>query len=399
MRLPNYKVAIVAYSEIGLKSRPVRAHLENLLIQHLRAALKRRGIATETITKEGGRIYIRGGESDTVARLASRIFGVEYSAPAFESSIDLDAIIDPALELANEIMVVGDSFAVDARRIGRHPYTSKDLEVKIGAEILGRLGQERGLRVNLKNPDKRIYIEAREKAAYIYSQVYGGVGGFPYGSQGRVVALLTCDLYSAVAAWLMMKRGTEVVPLYLDAPSILGSRCYEVTMSLVEALREYVPHGKLRLTLIPFEEVVKTIRSVVKDELRFRILYERAAYMLASELSKLIRGEGIVTGCCPHPTAGYPLELLLSLRESASVPIFCPIIGLGEVEVSKLIEAVRLPAVSCFGGWERRVISSVGVPKVTVEEIKFLESRCGVNGKISEALEDRRTIEVVEKVS
>ena len=163
-------------------------------------------------------------------------------------------------------------------------------------------------------------------------------------------------------------------------------------------LREYVPHGKLRLTLIPFEDVAKAIHSVVKDELRFRILYERAAYMLASELSKLIRGEGIVTGCCPHPTEGYPLELLLSLRESASVPIFCPLIGLGEVEVSKLIEAVRLPAVSCFGGWERMVIGS-GAPKVTVEELKFLESRCGVNGKISEALEDRRTIEVVEKAS
>jgi len=393
MRFPNYSVAIVAYAEVGLKSSPVRARLENMLTRHLKAALKRRGAAFESIVRERGRIYILGGDSDLAAKLASRVFGIEYTAPALKSSSDIEAITGAALELAQAVLAEGDTFAVDARRVGEHPYTSKDLEVRVGAAILDHLGQERRLKVNLTNPAKTLYVEAREKAAYIYSQVYEGLGGLPYGSQGRVVALLTGDTSSALAAWLMMKRGAEVVPLYFDAPSLFGSQCLEEALLLAEVLREYVPDGRLRLTVVPFEEVAEAIRQVAAEGPLSTILLERAMYTAASHVSNLVRAEGLVTGCQPHPIEGYPPALLLGLRESANVPVYCPLIALSEAEISKLVEKIQLPPTP-YRSRSPDEMKRGETSEASMEEIRLLESRGEISSKVAKALEGRRVVEV-----
>ncbi|MEM3737628.1 MAG: THUMP domain-containing protein [Candidatus Bathyarchaeia archaeon] len=394
MSTKHCNVAIVAYSEIGLKSKPVRAKLEDMLLRHLRAALRKREVPFESIRKERGRIYICSGEPYAAAKAASHIFGVEYSAPACKTTIEMDAIVEAALKLAESTLTIGESFAVDARRVGVHPYTSKDLEVRIGSAVLDHLGRERGLRVDLKNPDKTIYVEAREKSAYIYSQFYEGLGGLPYGSQGKAVALLTCNVYSALAAWLMMKRGVEVIPVYLELQNSPDLRCRDEAIVLAESLREFVPVGRLELLFIPFDGVVDVIHSIAANCATFKVLYARASHAAASGICRLIGGEGIVAGYRPHPERGYHPELFLSLRESADVPIYCPLIALSGEEVSRLIGVLQLPTDLMSSGGVIEGVTCTETLGMNLERIKSLEARLGLRSKVYEAVERRRVVEI-----
>ena len=69
-------------------------------------------------------------------------------------------------------------------------------------------------RVNLTSSNKEMFVEMRQNLAYIYLNTFKGVGGLPLGTQGSMVVLMSGGLDSPVAAWLMMKRGVMIIPVY-----------------------------------------------------------------------------------------------------------------------------------------------------------------------------------------
>ena len=112
----------------------------------------------------------------------------------------------------------GGSFKVDARRNGTHPYTSMQLAARAGEEIFEAL-KPRGVHVDLHRPDLVVYVEVRDRRAYVFSEYLDGPGGLPMGSQGKVVAVIE-RRRDALAAWMMMKRGCRVLLLGDDAEAL-----------------------------------------------------------------------------------------------------------------------------------------------------------------------------------
>lgn len=94
-------------------------------------------------------------------------------------------------------------------REGTHAYTRMELERDVGSAVM-EANADKGIRVNLTDPDKTIFIEVRNNQAYIFSEYIRCHAGPPVGSQGRVVADVSDDR-SVVSAWLMMKRGCRVI--------------------------------------------------------------------------------------------------------------------------------------------------------------------------------------------
>ena len=87
---------------------------------------------------------------------------------------------------------------------------------------------DRGVKVNLSNPDRTFFIEVRSNKAYIFTSYIRCHAGLPLGSQGKVAAYVNDDR-GLVSAWLMMKRGCKV--------SVCGD--YDVSL-----LKKYDPHLK-----------------------------------------------------------------------------------------------------------------------------------------------------------
>jgi len=129
------EVILAAYSEIGLKSPPVRRHLEALLLSQIRKQLELNGLPTDTASREQGRLIIEGSDSMRGAEVVAKVFGVASAMPAVRVSADVPTIAQTVVAVAEAIMAPQQSFAINARRTGKHPYTSKAIEVAAGDAV------------------------------------------------------------------------------------------------------------------------------------------------------------------------------------------------------------------------------------------------------------------------
>lgn len=202
-------ILLVRYSEIGLKSAPVRRRFENQLKDNILSMLAEDGVEA-LVTKNGARYYIEATDTDAAVASVRRVFGVGSISVAEEcASSRMEDVCAKAAEYSLPRISSGQSFAVRARREGSQGYTSMDLGREAGSAIF-LANEDKGVRVDLTNPDVTFYVEARENRAFVFGEYIRCHAGLPVGSQGRVVARVDDDR-GMVAAWLMMKRGCRLI--------------------------------------------------------------------------------------------------------------------------------------------------------------------------------------------
>jgi len=193
---------IVRYGEIGLKGK-LRRKFENLLINNIKNTLKNQGFKVK-ISTEWGRIYIHSSD-ESIARISAGVFGVTSTSVAIETSAEIEDIKNKAVEIGERLIGSGKSFAVRARRTGKHDFTSMDVQRIVGAELKKKTGSK----VNLSAPDVKIYIDVRDNRSFIYTSVIRGFGGLPVGSQERILSVIN-DEKSVLSSWYALRRGCEI---------------------------------------------------------------------------------------------------------------------------------------------------------------------------------------------
>lgn len=280
---------LVRYAEMGLKSRGVRKRFESILVDNLMSALAGAGLEG-IIATEHGRIFVEVEDPRRAGQVLARVFGVSSVSPVVRCSSEMDDMRRAVAAFSRPLLAQGQSFAVRARRTGNHPYTSVDLGRELGSAAY-LANEEKGIRVDLTDPDVEIFVEVRDKKAYLFSAYLPGPGGLPLGSQGRVVAFLE-EERDAVAAWLVMKRGCRAIAMGEE-----GS-------AAVRTLRAWDPG----LKLLPPGDVMEAVR-------RHRALAVVFGYML-KDFEKM-KGVAI------------------------PVPAFFPLVGMDDEEIRKRLERIR----------------------------------------------------------
>jgi len=197
---------LIRYSEIGLKSKPVRKRFEMNLKDNIMRMLVNDKIES-LVTSDGSRLYVVTDNVNDAVRSLKRVFGISSISVAEICGSGIEEICARAAEYSVTRIKKGQSFAVRARREGTHTYTSMELGKEAGSAIF--LAND-GVKVNLTNPDVTFFIEVRNNKAFIFSSYVRAHAGLPLGSQGKVFAYVD-DERSLLAAWLMMKRGCRAI--------------------------------------------------------------------------------------------------------------------------------------------------------------------------------------------
>lgn len=383
-------VVLVAYSEIALKSEPVRRHLENLLMENLRYMLMRNGLDNAKISRIRGRIVIEGVETEKAANIAARVFGVALAMPAVKTTTSLPDIVDTATTLAVKTISKGQTFAVEARRSGTQSYTSKDIENETGSEILKKLAKIK-IRVDLDNPDKKIHVEVRETAAYVYSHIIEGPAGLPLGSQGKVLALFSGGVDSSVAIWLMMKRGALAIPLYFETSPYGDKICRKRAVDAVKFLREYATVADYRLTIVPYGKILTELINKGPRKLTC-VLCKRAMYKIACKFAKNKGAKAVVTGESLGQVASQTLHNLSVLDEAASLPIFRPLVGMNKNEIEKLAEKIGIREIVAVRTKRCGAVPIKPTTAAKLEAIKQAEKSLDIDSLVDRALENIKEI-------
>lgn len=129
--------------------------------------------------------------------------------------------------------------------MGKHSFSSVDKAIEYGNLIRSEFPH---LKVNLAKPDKEIFIEIRASEAYLYDTVTKAVGRLPLGVEGTLVALVSGGIDSPVAAWMMMKRGCRIIPVFVALETFLDETTIARAKRVTDVLSQYQPG--IELTVI-----------------------------------------------------------------------------------------------------------------------------------------------------
>ena len=374
----NHDVIIARYGEIGLKSPKIRSRFERKLVKNIKATFECE------VERNQGRIYIFPQDFDEGIEKLNRVFGVVSYSPATSTDSTYDGIDETLTAYTEELISEGildedTKFAIKCRRVGNHDYTSQEMAAHCGGVVRSVVLAP----VDLTNPDLTIFVEIRENKAFIYHEKIRGPGGLPLGTQGRVVVLLSSGIDSPVAAYLMMKRGCEVVALHCNNDPFSGPKVTELFNQLVDQLNIYAKGNPIRKRVIDYGEYLHAAKDNAPEKMTC-VLCKSGMYHIAEKLAQKLGADAIVDGSSVGQVASQTLSNILATRYGVDMPILSPLIGLDKEEITAIAKEI--------GTFEISKIDDGGCSAVP----KYPETRADLN-RVKEACEAMNQDVEIEK--
>lgn len=327
---------LLRYGEIFVKGRNRQQFLGRLR-RNIRACLRQHALSGE-LRQVGQRLYLHTEQVEEALEPLSRVFGLVSLSPVREARRDLEAIIEAAIA---EARLAGldelRSFRVVARRADKtFPYTSPEINRLVGEGVARALGG----RVDLsKNADLTIGVEVAPDAALVFGRNVVAPGGFPVGIEGRVVALLSGGIDSPVAAWMMMKRGCNVIPVHFTQSEVERAKA----LDNVAQLARYSYGWQLRPVILDHYAAVAPTLERLRDlgETRWSCIFcKRALIAQACRVAQEHGALAVVMGDSLGQVASQSLANLAAISYGAALPILRPLIGLDKAEIVSLARRI-----------------------------------------------------------
>ena len=369
-------------SELAIKSRRTRGQFTRRLIRNIADALASAGVAYD-IDPAWGRIYVRTRSAGLLP--LARVFGVSSLSPV-ERVVParLEAIVDAGVETFRD-RVAGKRFAVRARRVGRHDFGSKDIEIRLGAALLPYSAG-----VDLTHPEATAYVEVRDADAFLFFERVAGAGGLPVGVEGRAIALISGGFDSAVAAWLMLKRGIRLDYVFCN----LGGDAYErAVVQVSKVLADDWSFGTHpRLHVVDFGAPLDALRKKVKPSY-WQVVLKRLMYRAANTVAKRLDADAIVTGEAVGQVSSQTLPNLRAIEPASNLPVFRPLLGFDKEEIIARARHIGTAALSEQVKEYCAIAPGKPVTAASAERVAEEESRIDP-AVLEEAVSRRKTLDL-----
>ncbi|MBR4427186.1 MAG: tRNA 4-thiouridine(8) synthase ThiI [Spirochaetales bacterium] len=284
------------------------------------------------LTREKGRFYLyvdKACPEEIVIRTLQTTFGVVGFSKALVCEKDWPTIVENAKALIENPPFADGSgtFKVECRRGDKSFFkNSYQIESELGGVVLDRYP---GMKVKVKNPEKELRIEVREKV-YMYTSPVPGPGGLPVGTAGKGLLLLSGGIDSPVAFWRMAKRGLKQDCLYFHAYPYTSDMALQKVKDLARIVAPY--NQGTNLVVVNFTECELWIKEHSKEE--EHTLMMRACMMkVANMIAKARDCKVLVTGEALGQVASQTLESMCFTNSMSEIPVLRPLVAMDKEEI------------------------------------------------------------------
>ncbi|WP_309299332.1 tRNA uracil 4-sulfurtransferase ThiI [Paenibacillus sp. YYML68] len=331
----NPTMAILRYGELVLKGKN-RHRFEKAVYEQVRRALRPfRQIGYE---REFGRIVLQlnGAPYEQVLQPLTRVLGLSSISPAVSAPLDVERIQEAAAALMQQLEPRPATFKVNVRRVNKSfPLDTYELNRSVGGAVLRAIP---GLQVDVHTPDAELKIEVRDSAAWLYARIDEGAGGFPFGSNGKAMLMLSGGIDSPVAGYLGLRQGLKLEAVHFHSYPYTSEKSQQKVRDLVKRLAPY-SGGTLRLHMVPFTDVQTRIHQAYADNLLITLL-RRAMFRITEKLAEANGAGAIVTGESLGQVASQTLPSLDAIGRSVTIPLLRPLICMEKQEIIRIAERI-----------------------------------------------------------
>ncbi|ONI45280.1 tRNA 4-thiouridine(8) synthase ThiI [Candidatus Epulonipiscium fishelsonii] len=332
-------IFLIKYGELAIKGKN-RYKFENKLVETIKKSLFQLGVFS--VRKEQGRIVAEPLEENIntqqVIDKLTHIFGiigVAYGTKRKEQTFE--AIQELAKEHIKELLLpnVIKTFKVETKRADkRFEMPSMEVSSTLGAYLLNEFPNQ--LKVDVKNPEITLVVEIRTEV-YVYSKTYAGIGGMPYGTNGKATLLLSGGIDSPVAGWMIAKRGVEIEAVYFHSPPYTSERAKDKVVELGKKLAVYT--GELKIYVVPFTEIQLAIQENCPHT-QLTIIMRRIMMEIAIRISNKNHAVALITGESIGQVASQTINSIVVTNEASDRPVFRPLIGFDKVDIIDIAKKI-----------------------------------------------------------
>ena len=378
----NNEILLLKLGEVVLKGLNRRS-FEDKLVNNVRRRMKPCGSFQVYIRQST--IYVEP-QTDTcdmegAYKAARQIFGVVTVARAVPCAKEMDAIVETAKTYLADEFAKARTFKVESRRADKQfPMNS----IQISQHVGGELGQFFNVKADMHHPDLTVYVEIREKYAYIHTPSVPGAGGLPIGMGGRAVSLLSGGLDSPVSSYMIARRGVELEMVHFVSPPYTSQQALDKVLELARLLTVYC--GRMTIEVVPFTHIQEEIRAKC-DEDYFTLIMRRFMMRIAQKIADANGAKAIVTGENLGQVASQTMEAMASTQAVTDLPVLQPLIGMDKEEIVRLARKIGTFETSILPYEDCCTVFTPKHPKTKpkLRDVEQIESALDIDALVEEA--------------
>lgn len=379
----NDTLFLIKIGEIKLKEGNRKYFLTKLKGNILQ---KLSGVPSAKIFIHDNRMILKVPNECTVAaeQVLATTPGINGWAQALRVNAEFETVSSTAVAIAKTFP--RGSFKVEARRSNKaYPRTSYEIACDIGSAILEARPD---LTVNVHKPDRELFVEIREDAAYLYTNPAKSLRGLPTGTAGKGLLLLSGGIDSPVAGYMMAVRGLALDAVHFAAYPYTSQEAWDKVCRLAKVLSRYT--GSITLHTIQFTKVQMEIKKHAPEACA--TIYLRAAMVEAAHiLAKSLGCNALVSGESLSQVASQTAENMRFTQFPTDLPIFRPLIGLDKDDTIRIAKTIGTYSISIEPYDDCCVLFSPKHPmlKAKYEKERNAYSRTNLRALIETAVESK----------
>ncbi len=388
----NNEMLLLKLGEVVLKGLNRRS-FEDKLVSNVRRRLKSCGSFQVYIRQST--IYVEptteNCDMEAAYAAARQVFGVVSVARAVPCEKTMEAIVETAKTYLADAFAAARSFKVESKRADKNfPMNSIQISQAVGGDLAELFPH---VAVDVHHPDLTVYVEIREKYAYVHAPSVPGAGGLPVGMGGHAVSLLSGGLDSPVSSWMMARRGVELEMVHFVSPPYTSQQAQNKVLELAHLLTAYC--GRMIVHIVPFTEIQEEIRRNCPEEY-FTLIMRRFMMRLAEAVAKKAGAKALITGESLGQVASQTMMALGVTEDVTTMPVLRPLIGMDKVEIIRIAREIGtydtsiLPYEDCCTVFTPRHPCT----RPHLEDVRKAESALDVDALVAKALEGETWVRV-----
>lgn len=325
------KLIIIKYGELTTKHDNINYFIKTLK-NNLDESLKD---INHNIIFDRGRMYIESDNFDEILNVASKTFGIHEINIGYEfNDINFDNLKNNLISLLQDKEFT--TFKVVTKRANKsYPLDSMEISRELGGVVLKNFKNKK---VDVKNPELEINVEIRFNKAYIYFEKIKGIGGYPVGTLGKGILMLSGGIDSPVAGYLAMKRGIRLECVYFDSPPHTSIEAKNKVLDLASKLSEYSNYIKVHV--IHFTEIQEAIYKNCPKEYMITIM-RRMMYRICESLAYRVNAKCIVNGESVGQVASQTLTSMMAINEVIKMPVIRPVACFDKLDIIDISKKIN----------------------------------------------------------
>ncbi len=325
------KVIIIKYGELSTKKDNI-----NYFLSSLKENIISKIGDDASIVFDRGRMFIYPIKNnyDVILNKLSFVFGIHEIDLGYEIENNSLELIENTLK---ELILDKEfkTFKVETKRsYKKYHMNSMEVSRYLGGVVLKTL---KDVRVDVKNPECLINVEIRSDKAYIYFEKTMGIGGYPVGSLGKGLLMLSGGIDSPVAGYLALKRGVRIEGIYFESPPHTSDAAKNKVIALSKILTNY--SGYIKLHIVNFTEMQEEIYKNIPHEYLITIM-RRMMYRISYIIAKKNNCKILVNGESIGQVASQTLTSMSVINNVTSMPVIRPVACLDKLEIIDIAKKI-----------------------------------------------------------